>query len=55
MIENSLKNLAWNTFKKTGNINTFMELKQMQEIELKNIEDTQNGNYKNQGNNNFRK
>lgn len=55
MMGDQIKNLAWATFKKTGNINTFIELKQMQEIELKNIEDTQNGNYKNQGNNNFRK
>ena len=28
-----IKQLAWNTFKNTGNINTFMEL-----IELENIE-----------------
>ena len=24
-----IKDLAWNTFKKTGNVNTFLELKQI--------------------------
>ena len=28
-----IKQIAWNTFKKTGNINTFMEI-----VELENIE-----------------
>ena len=28
-----IKELAWNTFKKTGNINTFLELKQITNIE----------------------
>ncbi len=28
-----LKDLAWNTFKNTGNINTFLELKQVTNIE----------------------
>ncbi len=28
-----IKKIAWETFKNTGNINTFMELKQIEEIE----------------------
>ena len=28
-----IKKIAWNTFKKTGNINTYLELKQIKEIE----------------------
>lgn len=34
-----IKQIAWNTFKKTGNINTFMEI-----VELENIE--KNKDYK---------
>lgn len=30
-----LKQIAWNTFKNTGNINTFLELKQINNIEEK--------------------
>ncbi len=62
MMENQIKNLAWNTFKQTGNINTFMELMQVEnitkskpQIKLKNIEETQYGTYQNQGNNPFGK
>ena len=62
MMEKQIKNLAWNTFKQTGNINTFMELMQVEnitkskpQIKLKNIEEMQYGNYQNQGNNTFRK
>ena len=47
-----IKKIAWNTFKKTGNINTFMELKQIQDIEEKMQKVEQDGNYKNEGNNN---
>ena len=47
-----IKKIAWNTFKKTGNINTFMELKQIQEIEEKIQKVEQDGDYKNEGNNN---
>lgn len=57
-----LKNLAWNTFKNTGNIDTLMELLEVKNIEkniYKNIESdlgTINyGNDKNQGNSNIRK
>ena len=28
-----IKNMAWNTFKKTGDINTFLELMEVQNIE----------------------
>jgi len=28
-----IKNIAWNTFKNTGNIESFLEFKQIQEIE----------------------
>ena len=31
-----IKKLAWNTFKNTGNINTFLELMEVQNVE-KNI------------------
>lgn len=50
-----IKNIAWNTFKNTGDVNTFLELKQIQniqgEIEQKKAEE--NGNSKNEWNNNF--
>lgn len=49
-----IKQLAWNMFKSTGNIDTFMELKQIENIE-KNINSIQkvelDGNSKNEGNN----
>ena len=31
-----IEKMAWNTFKKTGNINTFLELKEVENLE-KNI------------------
>lgn len=36
------KQIAWNTFKKTGNINTFMEFKQLRDLEKK-IEEENRG------------
>jgi hypothetical protein len=50
-----IKQIAWNTFKNTGNIDTFMEL-----MEVENVEKTMKGMYdygnnKNEGNNNSRK
>ena len=48
-----IKQMAWNTFKNTGNINTFVELMQVQEIENK-IKAEQYGNFENQGNSNSR-
>ena len=44
-----IKNLAWNTFKKTGNIDTFLELMEVENIE-KNLKAEKDGNYKNEGN-----
>lgn len=58
MMEKQIKDLAWNTFKQTGNINTFLELIQVENIEkniAKNTEETQYGNSENKGNNPFRK
>lgn len=65
-----LKQMAWNTFKNTGNINTFMELIEVKNVE-KNIElnslssseqnlliniesDLNYGNNQNKGNSTFR-
>lgn len=55
-----IKQLAWNTFKNTGNIDTFMELMAFQNIEKKlnvneNIKVNEYGNNKDQGINNFGK
>jgi hypothetical protein len=50
-----IKELAWDTFKKTGNINTFLELKQIQEAEKQIQKVDQNEYYKNAGDNNSRK
>ena len=47
-----IKKIAWNTFKQTGNINTFLELKQIQNIEEQLQKVEQNGDNKNKGNNN---
>ena len=43
-----IEKLAWNTFKNTGNINTFLELKQLDNIEL-NLDGEINGTIKNKG------
>ena len=56
-----IKKMAWNTFKNTGDVNTFLELKQLQNLEeqiqidkqLKQPMEGQNGNNKNEWNNNF--
>lgn len=48
-----IKQMAWNTFKNTGNINTFVELMQVEELENK-IKAEQYGNYKDQGDSNSR-
>lgn len=46
-----IRKIAWNTFKNTGDINTFLEYKQVQDLEniikVKKYEDCQN-----KGNNN---
>ena len=52
-----IKEIAWNTFKNTGSINTFLELKQIEN--LRKDGDNQkvnfNGYSKNERNNNCRK
>ena len=45
-----IKQLAWNTFKNTGNIDTFMELMQLQNIE-NNLKVNEYGDNKDQGDN----
>lgn len=49
-----IKQMAWNTFKNTGNIDTFVELMQVKQLE-EDIKAEQNGNNKNEWNNNIRK
>ena len=44
-----IQKMAWNTFKNTGDINTFLELKQIDNIEL-NLNGEVNGTNKNEGN-----
>jgi len=46
-----ISKIAWQTFKNTGNINTFLELKQVAELE-KSMGMINNEISKNQGNNN---
>lgn len=59
-----IKKLAWNTFKNTGNINTFLELIEVETVEKEIATNTLNnsnnkkdlyGNNKDKGNNTFRK
>lgn len=45
-----IKQIAWNTFKNTGDINTFLELMQVQNVERDIIEAEQYGNIKDKGN-----
>lgn len=43
-----LKKIAWDTFKNTGNINTFLEFKQIEKIEDElNFDKNTNNNYNN--------
>ena len=49
-----IKQLAWNTFKNTGNIDTFLELIEVQNIE-KNIKVNEYGNNQDEGDNNIGK
>lgn len=46
-----VKQIAWNTFKNTGNIDAFLEYKQVQNIE-ENIKVKEYENSQNKGNNN---
>ena len=60
-----IKKLAWNTFKNPGNINTFLELMEVENVERDlqknalnnqiNYEKDIYGNNKDKGNNSFRK
>lgn len=50
-----IKKIAWDTFKNTGNINTFLEFKQISDIENNLQKAEQNGNNKNEWNNHFGK
>lgn len=50
-----IKQIAWNTFKNTGDINTFLELIEVQNIEKNIINgEEDNGNIQNKWNNNTR-
>jgi len=49
-----LKQIAWNTFKNTGDINTYLELKQVKDLE-QIIKAEKYENSKNEGNSNYRK
>ncbi len=50
-----IKNIAWNAFKNTGNIDTFLEYKEIEKIENDMQKVNIDGNFKNEWNNNFRK
>lgn len=59
-MEKQMKDLAWNVFKQTGDINTFLEFKKIENMEksqlqnqLGNIEEIKYGDYKDQGNHSF--
>lgn len=44
-----IKQIAWNTFKNTGNIDTFLEMVEIENVEKK-IKAEEYGNNKNEGN-----
>ena len=50
-----IKKIAWETFKNTGNVNTFLELKQLQDmqIQMQQQMEEQNGNNQNEWYNNI--
>ena len=48
-----IKQLAWNTFKNTGNIDTLMEILEVKNIE-KNLKVTEYGSIENKRDNNIR-
>ena len=54
-----IKKMAWNTFKNTGNVDTFLELKQLEILEENNTiigQKVETNEYsKNERNNNIRK
>ena len=48
-----IKDIAWNMFKSTGSVDTFLELKQIENIQnhIDNLQKVEtNGNHKNEGN-----
>lgn len=50
-----IKQMAWNTFKNTGDINTFLELVEVENLEKNMVEaKKQNGNIEIKGNSNSR-
>lgn len=53
-VKKVIKKMAWNTFKNTGNINTFLELVEVENIE-KNLKAEEYGNNQNQRNYSGRK
>ena len=50
-----IKKIAWETFKNTGNINTFLEFKQISDIENNMQKVEQDGNNKNEWSNHLGK
>ena len=50
-----IKKIAWDTFKNTGDVNTYLELKQIQNVEeqIQEQKVKQNGDNKIEWNNNF--
>ena len=54
-----IKEIAWNTFKNTGSVDTFLELKQLENLEENNVildQKVEANEYsKNEGDNNCRK
>ncbi len=49
-----IKQLAWNTFKNTGNIDTYLELIEVENIQKK-LKVNEYENIEDKGNSNFRK
>ena len=49
------RNIAWNTFKKTGNINTYLEFSNLKNIEENWVKENLDGANKSKGNSYIRK
>ena len=49
-----IKNIAWNTFKQTGDINSYLEFREIKNIE-ENMKETLDEEYKSKWDSNFRK
>ena len=50
-----IRQIAWNTFKNTGNINTYLEIKKFKDLEENLVKENLDGTNKGKGNSNFRK